>query len=216
MGVGSRFPQWRLSDVNRNFDLCPTYPRLLCVPAKISDAVLYHAAKFRSRGRLPALSYVYARNGMSITRSSQPLVGIKAKRSIQDEKLIEAVFDSHLPVGGALPMVNSMIGAGGVPEVASMDGMMATSAVHSNKNVIIDARPLGNAMANRAMVRVAVAWRLVCVRFHLINLLCRALEQKALRTTEIASDYSWVGRDMNAVRDFTYCTFIPQVSTISM
>jgi hypothetical protein len=161
MGVGSRFPQWRLSDVNRDFELCPTYPRVLCVPSKISDAVLFHAAKFRSRGRLPALSFVYARNGTTITRSSQPLVGIKAKRSIQDEKLIEAVFESHLP---PVPPPNSaeqyLPKTSGAPPVAaflSSDTPSSTASpvervIPINKNVIIDARPLGNAMANRAMV----------------------------------------------------------------
>lgn len=80
--------------------------------------MLYHAAKFRSRGRLPALTYIHT-NGSSITRSSQPLVGIQSKRSLQDEKLILAIFDSG-------------------------------RTVHRT-NIIIDARPLGNAMANRAM-----------------------------------------------------------------
>ena len=131
--------------------MCPTYPRIFAVPARISDAVLFHAAKFRSRGRIPVLSFIYPYNGTSITRSSQPLVGIKSKRSIQDEKLIEAIFDSHITTSAT-----SSGSAGNVASSSpygSQSALPASSVVDNaeKRNVIIDARPLGNAMANRAM-----------------------------------------------------------------
>ena len=66
----------------------------------------------------------------TITRSSQPMVGITNNRSIQDEKLIEAVFQSH-------HSPESRVSAGPV--------YGATST-----NLIIDARPTTNAMANVA------------------------------------------------------------------
>ena len=40
---------------------------------------------------------------MSITRSSQPLVGLKQAKSIQDEKLIESIFTSSSQVPTPLP-----------------------------------------------------------------------------------------------------------------
>lgn len=115
-GLGTATQEWRFTDVNKDYEFSPTYPRILAVPARISDAVLNYAVKFRSKGRLPALSYVHRKNHISITRSSQPLSGLSSKRSIQDEKLVECIFTS-----GTSP---------------------------SHNNLIVDARPTVNAMAN--------------------------------------------------------------------
>lgn len=91
---------WRVSKANFDYQLCTTYPRYLVVPASISDSVLSHAAKFRSQGRLPVLSYYHAFNKCTIVRCSQPLVGLKQQRSPQDEALILAVFATTMPPEG--------------------------------------------------------------------------------------------------------------------
>ena len=71
---------------------------MLAVPTTISDNVLNYAGKYRSRQRIPALTYLHPINNCSITRSSQPLVGIKGARSVQDERLIAAICNtSKLP-----------------------------------------------------------------------------------------------------------------------
>ena len=57
------------------------------------------------------------------------MVGIQKKCSIQDEKLIQAIFESNLPV-------------------SSNGKIIYGSTAH---NLIIDARPTANAMANTAM-----------------------------------------------------------------
>lgn len=72
----------------------PTYPSLLPVPTAISDNTLNYAGKYRSRVRLPVLTYLHPVNNCSITRCAQPLVGIKGNRSIQDEKLLLAIFST--------------------------------------------------------------------------------------------------------------------------
>ena len=51
------------------FQLCDTYPRILYVPSSASTPVLVGSSKFRSRGRLPILSYVY-RNKVPFTTVS--------------------------------------------------------------------------------------------------------------------------------------------------
>lgn len=84
---------WRLSHVNQSFAICSTYPQIIAVPSSISDTVLGHVAKFRTKGRFPILSFLSS-SGAAIARSSQPLVGLKIKRSIQDEKLVEAIRQS--------------------------------------------------------------------------------------------------------------------------
>ena len=70
--------------------ICETYPRILVVPTAITDNTLKFAYKFRSKGRLPVLTYLHPVNNCTITRSSQPMTGIKLNRSIQDETLLKA------------------------------------------------------------------------------------------------------------------------------
>jgi hypothetical protein len=60
MGIGISTEGWRFTNVNEEYKLCPTYPTTLVVPTKISDPSLWHAAKFRSKGRIPVLTYYYA------------------------------------------------------------------------------------------------------------------------------------------------------------
>lgn len=39
--------------------MCDTYPSVLYLPTAASNPVLIGSARFRSRGRLPALSFLY-------------------------------------------------------------------------------------------------------------------------------------------------------------
>ena len=142
----ARSDAWRWTDVNATYEFCSTYPAMLAVPAKISDVTLRYGKSYRSKARVPALVYLHWANQVtllfkvsptkahshiqgSITRSSQPMVGLKNARSIQDEKLIEAIFHSHTQHS-----VNDS----------------PTNAVYGAKaaNLIIDARPTTNAVAN--------------------------------------------------------------------
>ena len=57
MGVPNQ--DWKIEDGNSNFDLCDTYPPLIYVPVLTSKAMLIGSSKFRSRGRLPVLTYLH-------------------------------------------------------------------------------------------------------------------------------------------------------------
>ena len=61
-GLGSRTKAWRFTDINKDYSFCPTYPSKLVVPSRISDSVLSHAGKYRSKGRIPALTYLHWAN----------------------------------------------------------------------------------------------------------------------------------------------------------
>ncbi|XP_076446061.1 phosphatidylinositol-3,5-bisphosphate 3-phosphatase MTMR8-like isoform X2 [Babylonia areolata] len=92
MGVPSAL--WTLTNLNKNYELCDTYPSLLYVPSSASTPVLVGSSKFRSRGRLPALSYIHRENQASITRCSQPLAGFSA-RCVEDEQMLQAVLKAN-------------------------------------------------------------------------------------------------------------------------
>ncbi|KAI0022060.1 protein-tyrosine phosphatase-like protein [Xylariomycetidae sp. FL0641] len=89
---------WRISQINKDYSFSPTYPGLLVVPSTISDNVIKYAGPYRSRQRIPVLTYLHSINNCSITRSSQPMVGFRGARSIQDEKLVGACFSASATV----------------------------------------------------------------------------------------------------------------------
>lgn len=64
--LGQKSQAWRLSDVNRSFDFCDTYPASLAVPARIGDATLRYGKSYRSKSRIPALVYLHWANLVSI------------------------------------------------------------------------------------------------------------------------------------------------------
>lgn len=127
---------WRTTKLNANYRLCPTYPEILIVPKSISDSVVQHAAKFRSKQRIPAVVYKHrlGTNGNVIARCLQPLVGLNLQnRSIQDEKLIEEIFKSQ--------------------DIERARALSPESELHNQpqKNLLVDLRPLTNALAQHAL-----------------------------------------------------------------
>lgn len=67
---------WRVSQLNKDFKLCSTYPKFIIVPACISDETLQSVSSFRSSRRIPAVVYRHP-TGAVIARSSQPEGEIK-------------------------------------------------------------------------------------------------------------------------------------------
>lgn len=92
------------------------------MPAEISDSVVRHAARFRSRSRLPILSWLHP-NGAALARSSQALVGLQRHASPQDVHLISAIRSvapsTTLLIVDARPkssaMANAVTGGGFMP-----------------------------------------------------------------------------------------------------
>ncbi|PSN42829.1 Myotubularin-related protein 8 [Blattella germanica] len=109
MGVPS--DQWSLTLLNKDYELCDTYPRYLYVPSSASTTVLLGSSRFRSKGRLPVLSYLH-RNKAAICRCSQPLSGFSA-RCLEDEQMLNCVLrtnpnNSYMYVVDTRPRINAM------------------------------------------------------------------------------------------------------------
>ena len=51
--VGGENVPWRVSEANKEYGMCETYPPILGVPASVSDEALVQASQFRSKGRMP-------------------------------------------------------------------------------------------------------------------------------------------------------------------
>lgn len=173
-GISEKLPDkgWRVTTINQDYSFCDTYPAFLVVPSKISDNVLKYARDFRSRNRIPVLSYIHPVNNCTITRSSQPLAGITRKTNVQDEKLVAASFSAWMPGGGSEestpPSSQQEPADGGMLEssLSEMeryeDELISRSAAifdektgetriygRQQANMIVDARPTINAMVNQ-------------------------------------------------------------------
>lgn len=135
---------WRVSQMNKDYRMCPSYPPLLLVPSCITDDVLESVGKFRSFRRIPTVVWRHVNNGAVIARSSQPEVGwLGWSRSEQDELLLKALSDACSYDKGETTMVDSSIM---YPDTGD-DGLVTNS---TKKVLIVDARSYTTAVANRA------------------------------------------------------------------
>ncbi|XP_003477295.2 myotubularin-related protein 6 isoform X2 [Cavia porcellus] len=91
MGVPNS--NWQLSDANRDYKICETYPRELYVPW-IASNIIVGSSKFRSKGRFPVLCYYHQEKEAAICRCSQPLSGFSA-RCVEDENLLQAISKAN-------------------------------------------------------------------------------------------------------------------------
>eukprot|EP00042_Codosiga_hollandica_P030758 m.180595 g.180595 ORF g.180595 m.180595 type:complete len:400 (+) comp53446_c0_seq19:367-1566(+) len=104
---------WRICTANSQYELCSTYPSVFAVPASVSDDALRNVAAFRSRGRIPVLSWIHA-NGASMTRCSQPRVGVAGKRNADDEAYFQTLINinqtdkTKLYIVDARPKANAL------------------------------------------------------------------------------------------------------------
>lgn len=68
---------WKISKINEQYEICDSYPAVWAVPAQVTNEDIRVVASFRSRGRIPVLSWIHSESQATITRCSQPLVGVR-------------------------------------------------------------------------------------------------------------------------------------------
>lgn len=120
MGI-TKSNDFRYSKINSDFKFCETYPRVLVVPKSVTDDELRMVGEFRSKHRIPVVSWIKYDNKTyraALLRSSQPLVGLTLKKNEHDEAYLNTFYK--------LNSNNSL-----------------------DKLFIVDARPHVNAVANR-------------------------------------------------------------------
>lgn len=87
--------QWRLLD-NSRYHLCPTYPATLVVPTALSEDQLVSSASFRSKSRLPVVTWRHSANGAVLSRSSQPRMGVTNNRCEADRQLLRCYREAAM------------------------------------------------------------------------------------------------------------------------
>lgn len=81
--------RFTISDLNKNFNLCQTYPEKLVFPSNYPNEKIIEASNFRTKNRLPAVSYYNKEYKTALLRSSQTKSGLMFNRSESDEKYLE-------------------------------------------------------------------------------------------------------------------------------
>ena len=128
---------WRITFINKCYELCDTYPALLVVPYRAADEDLRRVATFRSRNRIPVLSWIHPENKTVIVRCSQPLVGMSGKRNKDDEKYLDVIRETNrqvnkLTIYDARPNVNA------VANKATGGGYESDDAYHNAELFFLD------------------------------------------------------------------------------
>lgn len=92
--------KWRITKVNQDYKFCDTYPNVFVVPHSSGDNELNLVSEFRSRNRIPVLSWIkndiLNNKNPAIIRSSQPLCGMSGKRSLWDEMYLKNISEANL------------------------------------------------------------------------------------------------------------------------
>ncbi|CBY11527.1 unnamed protein product [Oikopleura dioica] len=95
--------EWIVTEENKDFGLCDTYPKYLVVPKMDKEKVnLQKVASYRSRNRLPVATWIHPTNGAAITRCSQPLVGVTERRCGDDYLFLKKIRDLRVPEANKL------------------------------------------------------------------------------------------------------------------
>jgi hypothetical protein len=122
VGSGDKGSKWRISTLNETYQFSKTYPSLIVIPSAISDEELVPVFKYRSKGRLPALSWLNSRTGASITRCSQPLSGVTKKMSPDDANLINAIKEAQGSADAKLHLMDARPRANAIANMAMGGG----------------------------------------------------------------------------------------------
>ncbi|KAM9604339.1 phosphatidylinositol-3,5-bisphosphate 3-phosphatase MTMR6 isoform 2-T2 [Trichechus inunguis] len=152
MGVPNS--HWQLSDANREYKICETYPRELYVPQIASKPIIVGSSKFRSKGRFPVLSYYHQNKEAAICRCSQPLSGFSA-RCLEDEHLLQAIskanpVNRYMYVMDTRPKRRMQSWWATQKDIGRIIVMISSKIWNDEKIRESDERKRLNAMANRA------------------------------------------------------------------
>ena len=84
---------FRKTVLNEKYSLCESYPKFLITVGAISESNYRESSLFRTRNRLPTLSYYYYNSRGTIWRSAQAKTGISGNRNRFDEELMNEIGD---------------------------------------------------------------------------------------------------------------------------
>ncbi|XP_026323339.1 myotubularin-related protein 2 isoform X2 [Hyposmocoma kahamanoa] len=137
MGINNN-DMWRITTrINDKYEVCDSYPSVWAVPAAADDELLRSVATFRSRGRIPVLAWIHPSSQATITRCSQPLVGVSRQRSRQDERYIQLIMDANAQAH-KLFIMDARPSANAIANMAKGGGYESEDAYQNAELVFLD------------------------------------------------------------------------------
>ena len=91
--------------------MCETYPEFFIIPKHFTEEDLFESRNFRTKNRIPVLSWRNTTNGATLWRSSQTKGGITQQRCAYDEKLLKLIGElggDRLIIFDARPYLNAL------------------------------------------------------------------------------------------------------------
>jgi hypothetical protein len=90
--LGGASSRWTYVENNWTYELCPTYSRHVVIPSIFPLTKLHNAASYRSKMRLPALTWIHPENGACLCRCAQPRSGFTQMASMpEDDEMLLAI-----------------------------------------------------------------------------------------------------------------------------
>ncbi len=127
-----------------NYKICESYPKQFIIPSYLNEDDIMKCGKYRTKKRLPVLTYFYKKNGCSIWRSSQPKPKFGLKISDKDVELLKKIAGiKNLIIFDARPklnaIANSLKGAGfenvnNYPDISMEIEFCGMSNIHDVRN----------------------------------------------------------------------------------
>ncbi|XP_065898654.1 myotubularin-related protein 9-like [Dysidea avara] len=113
--VQEMFTRWgcdneamRITDVNKGYKVCESYPEQLIVPKAIGDEIITKSSLFRHHKRFPIVCYYHQNMKTSLLRSGQPKCGTSQNRCSEDIQLLNS-FLTNRGRGKVLDMRSSAV-----------------------------------------------------------------------------------------------------------
>lgn len=97
---------------NSDFKICKTYPETIIIPKGLTSEEIAEVSAFRSKGRIPCITWRHRKLNTYIIRCAQPCVGIQFKRSAADEKLIslcKSIGQEEIVIFDLRPKTNARV-----------------------------------------------------------------------------------------------------------
>ncbi|CAO4361254.1 unnamed protein product [Caenorhabditis nigoni] len=108
---------WEMVDINKDYKFSETYPRVFVIPKATVEkgkAFLKKLGEYRSKERIPVLSWIDQNTLASISRCSQPMTGLASKKCNEDEIHLTNIMNANancreLLILDARPAVNAKL-----------------------------------------------------------------------------------------------------------
>ncbi|XP_044727687.1 myotubularin-related protein 2 isoform X2 [Chrysoperla carnea] len=135
MGVNN--DMWKITKINESYEICDSYPAVWAIPTAATEEDIRAVAQFRSRARIPVLSWIHPESLATITRCSQPLVGVGGKRSREDERYIQLIMDANAQ-SHKMSIMDARPSANAIANKAKGGGYESEDAYQNAELVFVD------------------------------------------------------------------------------